>query len=92
MEKCPYHEIKPQYKATLYREKITVGRITLPKLCEYRFICPECQSEWEKTGLFKYKKLADGFYSGSSKAAAAYNWNKGVKALALALFKQAVAG
>lgn len=92
MEKCLYHEIEPRCEETSYREEIKVGGITLPKLSEYRFICPECQSEWKKTGLFKYKKLAVGFYSDFSKAAAAYNWNKGVKTLALALLKQAVAG
>ena len=93
MEKCPYHEIEPQYNKTLFRKKIDfAGYRSLPELCDHRFYCPECRVEWEKTREAKYKKLAIGFYSAVSRSAAAAGWDKGVKTLVFGIFKKAVAG
>ena len=96
MEKCPYHEIEPQYTKTLFRKRLDfAGYRSLPELCDHRFRCPECLAEWEKDGRRsrdKHKKLAVGFYSGRSRSAAATNWNKGVKSLVLAEFKKAAEG
>lgn len=96
MEKCPYHEIEPQYNKTLFRKKIDfAGYRSLPELCDHRFYCPECRAGWEKNGKRvrdKYRKLAIGFYSSASKSSAAANWDKGVKNLVLAEFKKAAEG
>ena len=93
MEKCPYHEIEPEYVKTVYRRRLDfAGYKSLPELCDHWFYCPECRAEQEKTGNARYRKLAVGFNSRASKAAAAANWNKGIKSLVLRIFKKAVAG
>ena len=91
MEKCPYHDIEPEYSKKTYRQRLDFpGYKSLPELSLHRYFCPECAKTAGSDS--RYKKLSFGFHSFKSKAQAASSWNRGIKSMVLKLFKTAVNG
>lgn len=96
-EKCPYHDIEPEYRIHVFREAfekeyVDAGGNTrimvFPRLADHYWFCPGCRD-----GIGEHSpKLGVGYYSQLSKETALSNWNKAMVKLVPELIRRAARG
>jgi len=102
-EKCPYHDIPPEYRIDVFREEMEKSYVdasgnrktmVFPRLADHYWFCPACHEELKADGRRRYQqeKLGVGYYSQDSSEKALANWNKAVAKLIPELIRRAAEG